>query len=245
MTQSLIINTKEYIQSNVLALRCGYSSDYIGKLAREEKILGTQIGRQWFIEPESLNTFLLQTEIAKKIRAEELRKQRKAEHGVHRQNNRGGQGAFISEFEALSQAVIIVACGLLVGSLGWTVSSERLGAHELHVGLQETISFMARSLSPNAETPLETHVLVAASAESVSAKSELLADPVFTTLPEFPLREVIVASSSKVFERAQVFSDEVRIIPREDGSEVIVPVFKNGGQQENSFLIIPVNAQNE
>lgn len=54
MSQQLRVNGKQYLQSNELASTFGYSADYLGKLAREEKILGTQIGRQWFIEPESL-----------------------------------------------------------------------------------------------------------------------------------------------------------------------------------------------
>ena len=43
MTNVLTINGKKYIQSNQLAREFGYTTDYIGRLAREEKILATPV----------------------------------------------------------------------------------------------------------------------------------------------------------------------------------------------------------
>ena len=63
MPVHLLINGKKYFPSSTLCTSFGYTSDYLGKLAREEKILGTLVGRQWFIEEASLKTFLLKTEV--------------------------------------------------------------------------------------------------------------------------------------------------------------------------------------
>ena len=65
MTNVLTINGKKYIQSNQLAREFGYTTDYIGRLAREEKILATLVGRQWFVEPESLRVFSHQAQRSK------------------------------------------------------------------------------------------------------------------------------------------------------------------------------------
>ncbi len=89
MAQSLEVNNKTYLPSVVLAKEFNYTSDYISKLARDEKVLGTRVGRQWFIEPESLRTFILQLEVEKRIIKEDLSLERKRERIEKLQNNKG------------------------------------------------------------------------------------------------------------------------------------------------------------
>ena len=45
----------------------GYSSDYLARLARSGKIDGKRIGHSWFLDKESLTSFLDQQEIARLI----------------------------------------------------------------------------------------------------------------------------------------------------------------------------------
>lgn len=135
MSQSFQVNGKKYLPSNELAVAFGYTPDYIGKLAREEKIIGTQVGRQWFIEPESLNTFLLKTNIEKEIRKSELSAKRKIEHALHKSSETTEVLFVPSSVPALMQTVSVLVCGLLVGGLGWLVSFEQISSPELTSGV--------------------------------------------------------------------------------------------------------------
>ena len=85
MKQKLSINGKEYVPISHLVASSTYTSDYIRRLAVDEKILGTQVGRIWFIEPESFKTFLLKTDVEKKISASELSQKRKAEQTLKKE----------------------------------------------------------------------------------------------------------------------------------------------------------------
>jgi excisionase family DNA binding protein len=55
MTNSILIDGKEYISSDRAAKLVGYTKDYVGQLARAGKIKSKRIGRSWYIEEESIN----------------------------------------------------------------------------------------------------------------------------------------------------------------------------------------------
>jgi hypothetical protein len=57
----------------------GYNPDYLARLCREEKIIGSQIGRNWFVDRSSLETFMSAQEERKREIAQELSKQRSRE----------------------------------------------------------------------------------------------------------------------------------------------------------------------
>ena len=54
----LDISGKRYISSKRAAKENRYHVDYIGQLIRGGKILGTKVGRTWYVEAESLATYL-------------------------------------------------------------------------------------------------------------------------------------------------------------------------------------------
>jgi len=247
MTQSLVINGKEYLPSNVLATRFKYTPDYIGKLAREEKILGTLIGRQWFIEPESLSVFLTQAEIAKKMRQEELRLQRKIERQAHQKKEEESRRSDLQrQFAAFAQTAVVAVCGLLLGGLGFVASHEGVGVPELASGAKDTFSFVASSVVPSGVSSEVTYTFVAASAEAVPENTYTAPQEpmIFATLPAFPSREERVASTSVEVSKDDIqssFSDEIKVVERSSEGEMIVPVFRKGeGAQQ--FLLTPVNA---
>lgn len=245
MAQSLTVNGKEYLPSNELALRHNYTPDYIAKLARDEKILATQIGRTWFIEPTSLESFLHQTQIEKNIRKEELSRQRKIEHSLHQKTERPPKLG--SPISAVLQTALIALCGLFVGGLGYVATDAGLGAEEFALGIEHNARAIVSGIF-HSDFERSGNTQVAASAESVSVTKR--ADvPVlrFTQLPEFPPREPIASSTSAELDALEIateFSDEVRIQEHDDGVRLIVPVFRSGDGRE--FFLSPVVAdQNE
>jgi hypothetical protein len=249
MTQSLVVNGKEYLPCSELATRFSYTPDYIGKLAREEKILGTLIGRVWFIEPESLKTFLAQAEVEKKLRADDLRIQRKLEREVHaKSQHQKIRSHREHELVAAAQAAVVLLCGGLLGTLGFASTEARLGMQEFAQGIESSVVVVVSSIIPQSSVDsFASAPQAAASAEVVRYHADSLPEDelVFTSLPEFPVREPITAASStlSVLKASLDFSDEVKIVTQEDGSQVITPVFRKGEGEE--YLLIPVNAGTE
>ncbi|MBI4086487.1 hypothetical protein HY416_00695, partial [Candidatus Kaiserbacteria bacterium] len=60
----------------------GYTGDYISRLAREKKITGQRIGREWFVDKQTLVSFIASVGKKKAVRGEAIRKQRKAEQQI-------------------------------------------------------------------------------------------------------------------------------------------------------------------
>lgn len=256
MSQNFTVNGKEYLQSNVLAVTFGYSSDYLGKLAREEKILGTQIGRQWFIEPESLKTFLAKSAIEKELRKEELSLKRKIEHAGHSkkqfEETRLNSGLSATAF---AQTAVIVLCGLFVGGLGYVAVDANLDLRTLSSGTGKSVAYIAESLSPIGKQHVKSLVgptQLAASTEGVVVRlsPRPQTNEIFAILPEFPERtgaEVYATSTAETVMPALqtlTFSDEVRIVFDENGNQFIEPVFKRTSSTSRFMLVPAKNLEN-
>lgn len=66
----------------------GYTTDYITKLAREGKVEGIKVGRQWFVSLASLTRFVGRTKLTQAARREALSLSRKEEFKTHTQVNK-------------------------------------------------------------------------------------------------------------------------------------------------------------
>jgi len=209
MAQSLTINGKEYIPSNTLAARFKYTPDYIAKLAREEKILATQVGRLWFVEPGSLETFFHQSQIEKELRAEELRRKRKVEHALHQQAQISAQ-TIGSPLEAIAQTAVILLCGLLLGGIGTIAVEEDLGAAEIVSGAQIGVELMVAGFYGDLPQ-VRQYQLIASPSGSIPATvaaNEREAKLRFTELPQFPQRTAYATSSVPQPEQTSLSAEE-------------------------------------
>ncbi len=241
MTNVLTINGKKYIQSNQLAREFGYTTDYIGRLAREEKILATLVGRQWFVEPESLRVFSHQAQLEKEIRKEELRQQRKLEHLAHTTKEIPALTRSSSAL-ALAQLFLILSCGFFVGGLGWIVNSEGLTMDDLKQGgvAMAILASSAFDISPSHALYTEPVAFEHTPVPLVSTPvEEMSTDLQFTELPVFPTRMPIGSSTESALYAE--FSDEVEITVDEDGSALVRPIFRDGTQEGVRFLLVPIN----
>ena len=50
----LTIEGKDYVKASVLARELGYTNDYVGQLCRAEKVTAQRVGRNWYVDPDSL-----------------------------------------------------------------------------------------------------------------------------------------------------------------------------------------------
>lgn len=79
MSYSVEIQGTEYFAASAIARQVGYTPDYVTKLAREQKVKATRVGRQWFVDPYSLKQFINSVRVQKQMRSAELRRERRNE----------------------------------------------------------------------------------------------------------------------------------------------------------------------
>ena len=68
-------NGKEYISVKSASRASGYARDYISRLCRKEKISGRLVGKNWFVDLDSLTAFAVTQKKAAEARSEELSRQ--------------------------------------------------------------------------------------------------------------------------------------------------------------------------
>lgn len=236
MSQSLIINGKEYVQSSVLTSLYKYTPDYIGKLAREEKIIGTQVGRQWYIEPESLKVFLHKASVEKEIRAEELSLKRKVEHQAFQQKQNISASTESPPHIALAQVLAIIGCGTIAGLLGFNIVSSDITLRDISQSFKESTSLIAQTFSPvDALQKLndEPNSKLFSFEHEMSASVGQKEDPtdVFVSAP--PSEDVDATIK-------QQFSDEVLITKDTEGSVFVQPIFSQEADTAQLFKVVPV-----
>lgn len=234
MSASFFVNGKEYLPSSTLCTAFGYSSDYIGKLAREEKILGTLVGRQWFVEVESLKTFALKVAVEKDIHKAELRLERKRERTEKSASLENGFSIQLSPLEALAKTIVVVLCGLCIGGLGWISVQEGVGFGEIAQGAKQNIVQISRVVSPTvfAKQVVESAgVLFAFTVQTKNIQSPTRSSvaEVFTMLPVFPPRTSLISLNN--------FSDEVHVSVDGNGQTFIEPVFKKTEAHQTRFVL--------
>lgn len=61
------------------AKRVTYSRDYVARLAREGKIVASQIGRQWYVDPLSLERYRQESALVEELQKQALSDERKRE----------------------------------------------------------------------------------------------------------------------------------------------------------------------
>ena len=90
LTHSVHIKESEidYITASDAGRVVGYTSDYVARLAREKKVRGRRIGRQWLVDPQSLALFVADAEKQKLLRSDAVRQERKKEHAQTRTGER-------------------------------------------------------------------------------------------------------------------------------------------------------------
>lgn len=129
-----------------------YSRDYVGRLAREGKIISTQIDKQWFVDRASLVNFYehstMEDTVKKKILSQSRKNDLEAKELLYKKSTdvvaRAGQSRNVS----LLATIGVVVSGLLSGML--LDSSARV----LDTTPEAPIIFVLQNIIPQAQTQL-------------------------------------------------------------------------------------------
>ena len=250
MAAGIEINGVSLIPIKEAAVAVSYSRDYVSRLAREGKIVASQIGRQWFVDLDSLMAFSKIAEVHDEARKQALRTERKSELKTNEALN--GLESFTlakvrgHHFDAVGVSLATLCLGFVVGislysasqfstspvfafATYWSSLSDSL--------LPETTNYPAlvsESLA-TIDEPKETLLL-----------TSLFERPVFFTEQDTRRLEakdgVLVFAQGELASAAEVetlFSDDVTITFTADNSGVIKYEQTSGRVVEYPFVSVP------
>jgi hypothetical protein len=131
-------NSKRFISTREAASLVGYTTDYVARLAREQKVVAKQVKKQWMINRDSLESFVQQTETNKRERKENLRLQRlqeRAQVQSAKQASEVRQQISLSSKYAVAQTTVLFLALFLVANLMWFSVESELSTKRLAFGL--------------------------------------------------------------------------------------------------------------
>lgn len=244
MSSSLETDNKKMQSVSVAAASVGYSRDYVTKLARDQKITAVQVGRQWFVEEQSLHEYAKQSLLEQKVRQQELSEIRKAEREAVLQKAEAEKipTPFLAR---VTQQKSSVAMLLLLG-----VASTYSLVHFSQLAnpnnsSAQVVGSEIISEFKNVETDYEIAVGTTVSAQEpvpltvdFSQESVRLSD-----IENFENGILLLpyGTSTDVVAPEDLFSDKVKILTDEQGQEYVARVNEqNEVVAEIPFVVVPV-----
>lgn len=232
MLRSLLINKKQYLSQEVLAVEHDCSVQFLSLLARDDKILATRIGGEWFIEPESLRVYLLQLAIEERFSLEDeaLLLVPEAAAVV----DTPPTVTFLKSF-------VVVCCGLMLAFLTWQLPTDGSRVASVIEGSQVVMSDIKAALLPDvslfgfqfAATPVVSPAVVGTTATPSGSPAPADTQGVYTTFPKI--------SHSDMPQQIFPFADAVEV--RQEGDSMLVrPVLPETVSQWHEFesaVVVP------
>lgn len=237
MSKSLVVCGKKYYSSVTIAQTFNYTPDYVSKIAREGKVEATRVGRQWFIDEDSVHDFVRLKNVNKLERKVLLQKERQAERLIHQlKQNEQPKNNDAPYLIALTQSLAVIACGFIVGALGWTVVDNETGITEIVSGATSVTEQIFARVAPSASSLkiISQWSSVATVGSSVRGSQDVQSS------------EEIISEAVSHTVQVLEFSDEVEVLFKDDEGGVVRPIFKNGQSEETYQVFIePVRSVNK
>lgn len=121
MSIAVEINGTPFLSIREAAKRVGYSPDYVSRLARESKIVASQLGRQWYVDIDSLLKYHSHAKLVEELQKNSLRTQRKRElEAAARLKTVETEVRFLVETErqpAMLSTLAVLLVGLITGGM--------------------------------------------------------------------------------------------------------------------------------
>jgi excisionase family DNA binding protein len=225
------------------AIVFGYSRDYVTRLAREGKISASQIGRQWYVNLDSLKNYAEVSHIEADIRKAHLSAKRKQEqllHSVKEQHETNREKtAAAAQKKAFVATGSVLAVGLLAGVFGYSALMTQ-SSFDSAIS-QTTATNQYSQMAANAKTAMNTNA-----SDTAVTRSDTNTESSAIETTESISQGILVLPLGANTDPAAVFSDEVRIYTATSGKQTAVLVDVNGveSDREIPFVLVPVKTDN-
>ncbi len=239
MTGALEINGKKLLSIKDAAKAVSYSRDHITRLARENKIVATHIGRNWYIDINSLKSYEEVSKTEQEIKQRHLSEERRrdlqvkevlrARQQVHARKGRTSK-KIATAFASLALTLGLVSGVLLNYTIGAKISGQQqIATVTTSQGLSEKPQVVPESSSAMFQPDFEEDSRVRTFSE---------ADSGILLLPQFSKDDV-----NRVQFVRNYFSDPVEVVVGENGETFVVMVDENGNPigEPIPFVSVPIN----
>lgn len=251
MTTVLEIDGKKLHTIKAATSLVDYSADYITRLAREGKITASHVGRNWYIDIDSLKHYQSVMEMEQTIRKQKLSEERKQERSLREEI---AERKIIREKTHRAQAArtkVVVASAVLAGLFSgylFETTFSQLTNPEVQVASTSAAPSLALLTTDVAPVP-EVVTMLASSAEAdvYTADFTTVPDQVrsFASSTEGILLLPSQLSEGELLELKDLFSD--RIVVRIDASGQKFVSQVNGQSEiigtEIPVITVPLNHQ--
>ena len=250
MSTAVEINGLSLIPIREAASHVSYSRDYVARLAREGKIVASQIGRQWFVDLISLESFSAEASALEDVRRQELRAERKrelmAKDALGVLDEKVAERMHKQRFDAAVVTVAVVCLGLFTGVGVYTAATV---PGSLLEDFSDSLAVVSIPVQPKAADTdgLEPVLAEATEVHSTLLLSTVVEQPVFLTESEMERLEggvsgVLVLRDGDAVPTeatvAEMFSDEVEVDFASDNTGVIT-YEGEGVAKEYPFVLVP------
>ena len=229
MSSTVEINGKKLHSIKEAAQSSPYSRDYITRLAREGKIIASNINRQWFIAVDSLQSYAeasaFESEIRKKQLSAERKQERQLRQATEQQKERRHARARTLHVRSVVAACAVLGIGLASGS-----ATYQLLLPVSENSATQTAQLPAAENTPDDNLAADSDTEAAAEAKRVSVQS----------LGEVEAGVLLLPNASTTVEA--LFSDPVQVERRPDGTDVVRRVDRAGQPIGNEvpYVWVPV-----
>lgn len=247
MLNNLEIDGRELLPLKEAATAVSYTRDYVTRLAREGKIFATVVGRQWYVDLATLQSYVENIKLEQQIRKKQLSEQRKQELEFRDIFNR--KQAVVAKksksfhSKAMLEAVAVLMLGLVCGWVAYFFSTY---SPQYKILAQVSEATDASKVSPTKSQSFQVSDTNAVQNEM--GVTELDVDNSQNNIHIESMGDVsrgvmlfpAGVSSSTV---KDLFSDVIRIKQRPDGVSEIELVGKDNVSKTIPFVAVPVTNQ--
>ncbi|MCB9810517.1 MAG: helix-turn-helix domain-containing protein [Candidatus Nomurabacteria bacterium] len=244
MSVQIEIDGIKMLSLKLAAKQVSYSRDYISKLARDKKIVATQVGRHWFIDIVSLERFIDSVNLEQSIRKHHLSHERRRELNIKQEVQSIVSGVNIAVKLAEQRSLFISAFVMLLGFFvgGVIYSNADINSYYKNIWINQNIE----STSLVAQTAREVNLSPEVSTLLSSGNTEY---PIF--FDESETRDVgmdnggvFLLSPGSAYSDEDIkkmFSDPVKIEYTGENAGIISYQNQDGEIMEYPFVSVPTS----
>ncbi|MBP9836903.1 MAG: helix-turn-helix domain-containing protein [Candidatus Pacebacteria bacterium] len=242
MSTYIEINGKALIPLKEAAKKIAYSRDYLAKLARDQKIVATQVGRQWFVDMISLQAFLDEATLEQEVRNQHLREERRRELLAKKNLEKLAIDIASAQIASPAKSFLVATMVLFLGLFTGVMLNSSNGLIASLGDKFPSSTFMAQVINEN--------VVTTADEKELTLFTEINEYPLFVdeaevdSMKSFENGIILFTEGEEIKNKEQIqnlFSDNVQVELSEHGQGVVTYVGKEGEISQFPFITIPEN----